>query len=205
MIPKIVHSIWIGPGEPSLLANHCMYEQRERFLHKADWEFTQWNEVMLKYHGLWDPFFDECVARKKWVHVTELARWLVLEKLGGIYLDCDVEPLRPFGPLLMNRFFAGQEGADPYVVNGAVVGAVPGHRLVRRIIEEFPRDPSGFPSDLGPVHLTRMLAHHGAEDCNVYPVPFFYAVPWQEARRADWARRIPPEAYAVHYYEGSWM
>lgn len=132
MIPKVFHFIWIGPGEPP--------ERRRAWIdtwrhHHPDWEVRVWRDgglPELRHRNLFDR------ARAAAVKAAVL-RAEILHVLGGVYVDTDMECLRPLGPLL-----AGCEGfvarTEPDGgIGGSLFGAVPSHGLTRRLLDQIPR------------------------------------------------------------------
>src|SRR5207249_2375410 len=84
----------------------------------------------------------------------------VLCRDGGVYVDTDLECLRPIDPLLDGvSLFLG--ALDSGRVSNAIIGSVPGHPLLMRALEELrPRSTYG-PVDregTGPLLLERLRA-----------------------------------------------
>jgi mannosyltransferase OCH1-like enzyme len=59
---------------------------------------------------------------------SDVARYEILYRFGGVYADCDVEPLKPFDDLLGVEAFAGWESEGTFVGN-TIIGGVPGARF----------------------------------------------------------------------------
>ena len=90
MIPKKIHYCWFGKGKKSNLINSCI-ESWEKYC--PDWEIIEWNESNFDIHQL--PYMEEAYEQKKWAFVSDMARLMILYEHGGIYLDTDVELLKP--------------------------------------------------------------------------------------------------------------
>lgn len=116
-IPKVIHYCWLS-GEPfSALESRCI-ESWRRFL--PDYEFVLWDMERIKeIHSEW---VDSAIAQKKWAFAADYVRLYALYNYGGIYLDCDVEVLKPFDDLLVRQMFVGRETARQ-VIEAAVVGS----------------------------------------------------------------------------------
>lgn len=213
MIPKIIHSAWFGGGEKSALFKRCMAGWRAML---PDWEFREINEENLGEAGE-SPYIQSVLARREFVKATELARLVALERDGGIYLDCDVEVLQPLTPLLDNHFFIGRQpdlglGPHPHKenINGAVIGSVPGGRVIQYLLSRFPTfGPGELPvNHYGPRFLsacTQVLpAYLGSqwrEDFTVYPPEYFYPYGFtQDLTDAV----ITPNTFAIHHWAKSW-
>ena len=51
----------------------------------------------------------ECAMRKKYAYLSDYVRLWAVEKYGGIYLDTDVEVIRPLEKLLQEDAYFGFE------------------------------------------------------------------------------------------------
>ena len=188
MIPHVFHQIWLGPSPfPS------EFEEFGRSWLRANqgWELRVWTEENLPgdlrrveiYELLRQP-----------AERSDLLRLELLHRHGGIYVDADFECLRPFGSLLdgVDIFCANLK---PGRVNNAIIGAVPGHRLLERaILEARPRDTYG-PVDkegTGPLFLNRLVADEPG--VTVFEPELFYPRSPEERGRA----------IAVHHSARSW-
>lgn len=78
-------------------------------------------------------FFQEALASGNWVAASNYARCYALHKYGGIYLDVDIQIVRPFDYLLNNLGFIGYE--RPGLTNNAVMGMQAGSRLMERMMQ----------------------------------------------------------------------
>ncbi len=188
LIPKVFHQIWLGPDpEPQEYAGY----RRSWLRRHPDWELRLWTEETLP-DDLERKETYELLRRP--AERSDLLRYELLARLGGVYVDVDFECLRSIEPLLDGvSFFCAYN--DPGRVNNAIVGAVPGHPLLRRAIEELrPRTTYG-PVDkegTGPLFLNRLVGEF--PDVTVFDEELFY--PRTPAATA--------QAYAVHHAARSW-
>lgn len=191
MIPRTIHHIWVGPPMPDPLT---AYMRTWRDLH-PDWE-----------HVLWSSFDDltnqDAYDRAEEItpHVgqlrSDLARYEILHRHGGVYVDCDMEALRPIDDLLSAGCFAGWE-TDGVWVNNAVLGCVPGHPLMADLIAAAPAsieaNAGARPNRMtGPHLLTPHARRHGI---TVHPSAAFYPYHWSNLDQRDYG-----DAYAVHHW-----
>lgn len=133
---------------------------------------------------------------------ADMIRLEALLTYGGIYVDQDVEPLRPLDSLLGVPMFAAYEDANS--VPNAVMGAVPGHPAVRACLDLMLSRLPGPTWPAGPGVLTDVLA--GRPDVLLLPPGAFYPYHYREKERAsEDFRKTQPWAFAVHRWWGSWL
>jgi FkbM family methyltransferase len=199
MIPRTFHHIWPGYDEipPSVM------RMRDSWVsHHPDWEFRLWRPAdlgWLRHQALFERA--ESYAQK-----ADIARFEVIERYGGVYLDTDMECLRPIDPLLEGLdFFAGREPHGP--VCASIFGAVPGFRLLRDVIASLPVSclvHRRLNVQTGPALLTDVVDRGEWErrpTVRIFAAPFFYPYDWSE----PWRRGTRfPTAFAVHHWSHSW-
>lgn len=96
MIPRILHQIWIGPQ--SMPANCVEWCAHTKGLNRGYQYHLHGNELLERYKA--DPYVRALVDRsEKWAFIADRLRVLVLRDEGGIYVDADAMPVRPFDTL----------------------------------------------------------------------------------------------------------
>jgi mannosyltransferase OCH1-like enzyme len=134
------------------------------------------------------------------VELADVARFHILARYGGVYVDTDFECLRPLDRLLkeVSAFAAFQV---PGQVNTAILGARPDHPAFRRAaelaLETFGRAP--LPAATGPPFFTHLVWDF--PDVTLFPPELFYPYLWFEPEKKD---EQFPRAYAVHHWAMSW-
>ena len=105
MIPKKIHYCWFG-GKP-------MPEQMIRFIESwkkycPDYEIIRWDE---NNYDLTKsiPFVKQAYECKKYAFVSDYVRLDVMYHDGGIYMDTDIELVKPLDSFLHHRFFTSTE------------------------------------------------------------------------------------------------
>jgi len=151
-------------------AEFAGYGERLRELH-PEWEVREWRSSadlplqLLQNRRLYDRAMDVCP--RDWKRFRSgLLRLEFLWIYGGIYVDCDVEPLRPFDELLSLEAFAcwsPNRWKGQRLLTDSVIGAEPGHPFigaamagVEESIEVFSHRPTAVAS--GPCNLSRTQA-----------------------------------------------
>ena len=130
-----------------------------------------------------------------------------------MYLDTDVEILKPIDNLLDNVMFIGFETKD--AVNfGLGFGAEKAHPYLKEIMEEydrieFPDDDADLRDIACPIIQTAVLKRHGLETngksqrlelCNVYGIQYFSPKSFQTG-----AIHVTPKTYSIHHFNMSWL
>jgi len=105
MIPKIVHYVWLGFGQQSETIQRCIQSWKQNL---PDYEIKCWNES--NYSISKAPLFvQEAYNAKKWAFASDYIRLWALKEFGGIYLDTDVEVLKPLDVFLDDKLFIGTQ------------------------------------------------------------------------------------------------
>ena len=129
-IPKKIHYCWFG-GNP-LNKRTLRYIERWKEL-CPDFEFIRWDETNCDMNA--NEYVRGAYQSGKWAFVSDYFRLKALYEQGGVYLDTDVELLRPFGDLLELSGFAGFEDAEH--VATCVLGAEKEHGFFRQAMELY--------------------------------------------------------------------
>ncbi|WP_323067760.1 glycosyltransferase family 32 protein, partial [Limosilactobacillus reuteri] len=109
MIPKKIHFIWLGGGNFDKQSLICV-NSAKRIL--SNYQIVIWTEKNLDLEKIANEnkFLRECLKRKLWAFVSDYLRLYILYHYGGIYLDTDVQIIKPFSKeMLSKNFFAGLE------------------------------------------------------------------------------------------------
>lgn len=190
-IPKIIHHVWLGGGRPPAAHERYMETWRQN---NPRWKMRLWTDANAPH----PPGIERArnVAER-----ADLVRYEVLRRHGGVYVDTDVECLRPIEPLLAGtRVFAGYE--VPGRLCNAVMGGVRGHRAFTRLVALAERTVGigVYPSATATTFLTRVLEPE--PQATLFGPELFYPYLWDEPRPVD---AIFPDSYAVHHWATSWL
>lgn len=104
MIPKIIHYCWFGRGQMPDLAIKCIKSWQQ---YLPDYELKLWNEDYFDINS--NQYVKEAYEARKFAFVTDYVRLYALYTEGGIYMDTDVEIVRPLDDLLHLPAFSGYE------------------------------------------------------------------------------------------------
>jgi len=193
MIPHILHRIWLGSPIP---AEYEGYWASFRRLNHG-WEFRTWREDDLDWLTNQEQFDTADTYAQK----ADIARYEVLLRHGGIYVDTDIEPLRPLAPLLDAGAFAAYEDSN-YIAIG-VMGCTPGHPLFAEMIRRIPENMlkgGSVNMQTGPMLFTRIIHSANWDGLRLYPPKTFYPYSWKE----DDPGIYPEDTFLVHHWASSW-
>lgn len=207
MIPKVLHYCWFGHNPLPEIVQECM-ESWKKFC--PDYTFQCWNEDNFDFSGC--EYAIEAYRSKKWAFVSDYVRLKVLYEYGGIYIDTDVELIKPIDDLLSNEAFMGFEHG--FVVNtGLIVGAEKGQHFLKELIDLY--ESMHFILPDGSLNLTSCvdyttdkLTEKGLKRKNVcqvidgikiYPTEYF-------CPKNQYTERISitSNTYSIHRYIGTW-
>jgi mannosyltransferase OCH1-like enzyme len=96
VIPKKLHMIWVGENkEPDYVSNN--YNKWKLLM--PDWEIKLWtnNDITSDYFPI--DLIEKCI---KGVQKADIMRYFIINKFGGVYMDCDVTPYKSLEPIITN-------------------------------------------------------------------------------------------------------
>lgn len=196
-IPPILHRV---VPERTSAATEAMWD-RARALHPGWGHVTHRDPLDPGAFPLLGDLWGEA---RHGAQLADMIRAEVLWRYGGVYIDSDVELVRPLDPLLELGCFAAWE--DERAAPNAVMGCAPGHPAMRALIEYMRERIPGPVWWAGPGAVTAMFRREDVtllDPLSFYPV--HYREPEREAMVASVLADPPPETFGVHLYEGSWL
>lgn len=108
MIPKIIHYVWLG-GKPLPKLTEACIKSWEKYC--PGFEIKRWDETNLNLNKY--QFVKDALEKKKYAFASDVLRTEVLYENGGVYLDVDVELIKPIDELLEKyKFVCGFETSN---------------------------------------------------------------------------------------------
>lgn len=210
MIPRILHRIWIGGPMPEPFVEFGRQWQKIQ----PDWIFMEWTDPQsfpqLQNQDLFDNAPSITFDWKRFQ--ADLLRLELLYLIGGVYVDTDVQPLKPLDRLLHQTgcFLGWSPNKGPggkILATNTVIGAVVEHPFIKVCIDTIPEsvdEHQGKPvaQMVGPWHITRALDRTPLLDQPViYPSNYFYPQSI-EARDANKPLNLS-NSYTHHFWNTS--
>lgn len=206
MIPKVIHYCWFG-GKPLPADVKACIESWKKVC--PDYRICRWDETNFDVNA--HPFMKAAYEAKAWAFVSDYARLQVVYTHGGVYLDTDVELLKPLDDFLSHSCYLAVQQADAQVATGLGFGAEAGNPVIASMLrsyDDIPFDPGNRMQMACPLLNTRMLEALGyapSEEVQtvagavVYPPRYFDPV-------APGCRDITCEdTVSVHHYSATWV
>lgn len=206
-IPKRIFYCWFG-GSP--LPRYAKKYIKSWIKYCPDYEIICINEKNFDVSS--NKYAHEAYEAEKWAFVTDYVRLAVIFRHGGIYLDTDVELLKPLDDLLS---FDGYIGFDEkgLAATGLGFGAAAGNKVIERMLKDY--DDIPFKLDNGSYDLTpcpdrntAALSKMGMDIKNtnqIFNKTFFlpreYLCP---SNYFGGKTVITPNTYSIHHYKASW-
>jgi len=139
IIPAIIHYFWFG--------DRPLPDKHKKFIdgwreHCPGFEIVEWNER--NYDVTKFQYTRDAALAGRWSKVATYARFDVINRLGGICLDTDVEVIKPLDELLYNNAFVGF-GDVKLINSGSGFGAIKNFKLFDEMRENY--DDTLFNSD----------------------------------------------------------
>ena len=209
MIPKIIHYCWLSDDPvPAELQNYMA--SWKKFL--PDYEFWKWD--FTRFPRGTSQWVDEAFDNKKYAFAADYIRIFALYNYGGIYLDMDVEVLKPFDDLLSRREFICWE-ADHKGPEVAAFGAEPKNFWMETWLKyyenrHFVKSDGKFDVLPLPQVLMKVMANNGwkwskigesvANSVEIFSSDYFSPKSYQDGKIY-----LTEKSYCIHHFAGSWL
>ena len=210
MIPKRFFRVWLGPKElPEMFETWWLLLQE---MHE-DYEFL----TITDCDGIFTPttahLLEAYNQAASYAGRSDILRLALLFHIGGVYVDADIMPLKPFDSLITeDRPFIGMRSSKSFET--AVMGSPAGHRATKDLIDAFPDwfDANKHRScsvATGPAFVSSVW--FGRDDIKHLPPKTFYpyngfGAPKREEKLEMFSdtRNFPDEMICAHFGNHRW-
>ena len=209
MIPKKIHYCWFGGNPLPDRANKCIESWK---IFCPDYEIVRWDENNCDLNV--NTFVQQAAENKKWAFVSDYFRLKVVEEHGGIYLDIDVELLKPLDDLLKYDGYMGFELSDKnYIASGLGFGAKPNNEIIKKLKQNYEDIPfimkdGSFDMKPCPMRDTEILVHLGLKQNNQTQMLgnfIFYSSDYFSPLGFTGEQFFSDNTYSIHHFNGSWL
>lgn len=206
-IPKIIHYCWFGRGQKTEIVLKCI-ESWKKYL--PDYEIKEWNEDNFDINI--NTYVKQAYEAKKYAFVSDYVRLYALYNEGGIYMDTDVEVIKPLDVFLDHDAFTGYERAG--LIPTGIIGAKPKHNWIEKNLrfydnKKFIKEDGTYDLTTNVKYITSISKEMGftggsdfqifGEGVAIYPFDYFCAKDHFTGKVI-----ITNNTYTIHHFAGSW-
>ena len=211
-IPKKIHFIWLGSPLPDR-CKLCIASWKK--MHPS-WRIRVWTDADVESFQMTNKHhFDDA---KNWGEKSDIWRYEILYRHGGVYADTDFECVKPFDFVHKScDLYAGTAYVTiPLLYNG-LIGSAPGHPILKLCIDTMSRssnnnDSNRIMDETGPQFFTRCFFRHASshsEGLVGLPTTVLYPLPNSKRHgitpRQAKKRWLTRDSLAIHYWATSWV
>ncbi|MBQ7666008.1 MAG: glycosyl transferase [Synergistaceae bacterium] len=208
MIPKTIHYCWMGRNPLTELAQKCIASWKK---YCPDYEIIEWNEDNFDVNAY--AYTREAYDAKKWAFVSDVVRLYALVNYGGVYMDVDVEVIRPIDDLLRFDAVSGFEN-DRDIPTG-LMACLKGHKAFSEFLREydglhFIKDDGTYDTTTNVEKITNTCLRYGLRQDNTeqellngfHILPKDYLCP---KNNSSGIITLTHNTYTIHHFDGSWL
>ncbi len=193
VIPKVIHYVWVGGKPLSPMAEYCL-KSWQKYL--PGYVITRWDE---SNSPMGHHYVEAMYEQKKWAFVSDYIRFWALAREGGIYLDTDLEILKPLDAFLSEPGFVGRSKSGQ--IESSIIGAPAGAAFVKAALAWYDADTKYSLADTSPLVLERAIATVPSEAVTIFDHTYFHPIDEGEAVTPA----IRASAYGIHHWAESWV
>jgi mannosyltransferase OCH1-like enzyme len=228
-IPKIIHQTWKDENIPEQFIPFVSSWKK----YHPDWQFLLWTDAMNKkfVEEHFPAFITIYNTYPYTIQRADAIRYLLLYKLGGVYVDLDIECLKNIEPLLENETCViGKEPEahskicnKPFIICNAFMAAQQNDLFIEKVIKELfqnYRPANVIPSILGnivlnstgPFMLNRVYDKSISVKVRLLESHVIHPLSTQETITLYFSNENVKQkeqleingTYAIHYFWGTW-
>ncbi len=208
-IPKTIHYCWFGRGPKGELAEKCIASWK-KFC--PDYAFKEWNEDNFDLNT--NLYVRQAYDNRKFAFVTDYVRLYALYTEGGIYMDTDVEILKPLDDFLKHQAFSSFENNNK--IPTGIMAADQENPWIKDLLDEYTE--LVFLDSEGNMDLTTNVERItnltlekyglipvssyqelGCGVVTIYPHDYFCPKDWNSGEL-----HLTENTHTIHHFAGSW-
>lgn len=175
-----------------------------------DYQYKLWNEDNFDVNSV--PYVREAYEARKFAFVTDYVRLYALYTEGGIYMDTDVETLKPYDDLLHLSAFTGYEGSKRMPpVTGTMASEANGEWVKEQLEAyadaHFVKPDGTLDLTTNTVRISTIMKsngfvqdgkYHVYKDLHVFPTDYFCP------KQTTGEFLLTENTYCDHHFMGTW-
>jgi len=209
MIPKLIHQTAKTADIPP---KWQQFQTRLKELHPG-WTYKLWTDAdNLEFVTREYPdFLRVFTGLPKNIMRADVIRYLLMYRLGGLYMDLDYEMLKPFDLVEHDIVLPWEGGHAPgeELICNSIFASSPGHPFWKMAIDDLaanpPKGEGSIEAETGPGFLTRIMKRGEAAGMKLYrPEKELFSPAVPVSQRAYKRLTDSGVAYGIHYCHGTW-
>jgi mannosyltransferase OCH1-like enzyme len=199
MIPKIIHCCWLSDDAFPEDTKKYMETWKKRLI---DYKILLWNSKNFNINDhLW---VKQAFEVKKYAFAADYIKFHSLYNYGGIYLDSDVEVIKPFDDLLDTNILLAYENDETKEIEGGIFGAEKNSAFIKSCLDyyhnlQFIKPDGSYDMRVLPQIMKEMVENTN-NHVNIYPSEYFTANHWETG-----IINITNNTHTIHHFAGSWL
>ena len=208
MIPKTIHYCWFGGNKLPPLAKKCIKSWRK---YCKEYEIIRWDESNFDISSA-PLYVRQAYEAKKWAFVSDYVRLWAMVNYGGIYMDTDVEVIKPLDRFLKHQAFSGFE--DEVNIPTGIMACEKDFVLFKKLLHyyddaEFIKKDGSLDATNNVEIITNMCLQIGLHQNNTFQIldgfalyPNDYFCP---KSYVDGMIRKTDNTATIHHFNSSWL
>lgn len=207
MIPKVIHYVWLGGNKKSKFIKKCIKSWKK---YCPDYKIIEWNETNFDINSV--QYVQEACNEKKWAFASDYIRLFVLYNYGGIYMDTDVQVIKPLDKFLQCKAFSGFE--NPKAIPTGIMACEQynemfGHLLSYYKDKSFYKENGEMNLTTNVITITNMCLNKGLilnneyqniDGFELFPNDYFCPKNYYTKKIT-----ITENTHTIHHFDGSWI
>lgn len=203
-IPRVIHYCWFGGNTLPKSAVKCIKSWQK---YCPDYEIKRWDESNFDVNC--NPYCKFAFENKKWAFLTDYIRLKVVYDNGGVYLDTDVELLKPLDDLIKDGAYMGFQN-ETEVATGLGFASEKGNEFIGENMRYYENLTDFSQLRSCPIITTELLIPYGLKEdngsiqkvagMNIFPPE--YLCPKNE--RTGLSEKTK-NTHSIHHFDASWF
>jgi len=191
---QLIHYCWFGGKLPPDVGARL---KRWHTLH-PEWQLREWKEADVAFSDC--EYAQAAASTHSWAYLSDYVRLQALFEHGGVYLDTDVELLKPLDPLIDGALHIGY--MHNCALGTAVIVSPPRHPIIGHLLAFYRRVGSKRMINNNAVFTEYFLQEVSSFklDGRPWSGPGIFVHPKTSFEQPDLRHR----GYAVHLFNQSW-